>query len=88
VTKKTTTEIDILIGMRLRQARIARGVGQEKLGELLGITFQQVQKYEKGIHRITVARLQRIVEVLGVSLDDLLDTKAPAPNPRIRMHCN
>lgn len=76
---KTTTDIDRLVGARLREFRLARGFSQEKLGELLGVTFQQVQKYEKGTNRIAVATLQRILEVLGVSLDDLLTIDGPEP---------
>jgi transcriptional regulator with XRE-family HTH domain len=44
-----------------------RGMSQEKLGEALGVTFQQVQKYEKGANRIGVARLQQIAKILGVA---------------------
>lgn len=63
----------------LREVRVARGFSQEKLGDLLGLTFQQIQKYEKGTNRIAVATLQRIIEVLGVSLDDLLTIDGPEP---------
>jgi transcriptional regulator with XRE-family HTH domain len=82
---KATSEIDLFLGIRLRQARLVKGLSQEQLGELLGVTFQQVQKYEKGTNRISVGRLQRMIEVLGVSLDDLVNVEPPtgtsAPEP-------
>ena len=49
------------------------GMSQEKLGEALGLTFQQVQKYEKGTNRISASRLQQIASVLGVTIDYLYD---------------
>ncbi|MDY8107844.1 helix-turn-helix transcriptional regulator [Fulvimarina sp. 2208YS6-2-32] len=66
VTKKTPNPIDIHVGSRVRLRRTMMGQSQEKLGEALGITFQQVQKYEKGTNRIGASRLQRISEVLNV----------------------
>ena len=59
--------IDIHVGSRVRFRRMLLGMSQEKLGEKLGLTFQQVQKYEKGINRIGASRLQRIAEVLRTS---------------------
>ncbi len=56
---------DEAIGMRVREARLAAGLSQEKLGDILGVTFQQVQKYEKGLNRIPAGRLQ----VLATTFD-------------------
>jgi transcriptional regulator with XRE-family HTH domain len=60
--------IDIHVGSRVRFRRMLLGMSQEKLGERLGLTFQQVQKYEKGINRIGASRLYDLAQVLGVSV--------------------
>ena len=57
---------DVHVGRRVRMRRMMLGMSQEKLGDALGITFQQVQKYEKGTNRISASRLQRTAEVLQV----------------------
>lgn len=59
------TPIGKRIGLRLKARRLAIGMSQERLGELLGITFQQVQKYEKGVNRIAADRLHDAAEALG-----------------------
>ena len=58
--------VDIHVGGRVRLRRMLLGMSQEKLGEHLGLTFQQVQKYEKGINRIGASRLFDLAQVLGV----------------------
>jgi transcriptional regulator with XRE-family HTH domain len=58
--------IDVHVGNRIRMRRQIIGMSQEKLGELLGITFQQVQKYEKGSNRISASRLYYAAKTLGV----------------------
>ena len=58
--------VDIYVGARLRSLRAARGVSQTKLGEKLGITFQQVQKYETGTNRISASKLYDISRTLNV----------------------
>lgn len=58
--------IDAHVGRRIRQRRTSIGFSQEKLGEALGLTFQQVQKYERGINRVGASRLYDIARVLGV----------------------
>ncbi len=62
--KKKPNPIDIHVGSRVRLRRTMLGMSQEKLGEHLGITFQQIQKYEKGTNRIGASRLQHIARVL------------------------
>jgi len=64
--KKIPDPIDIYVGSRIRLRRNIVGLSQEKLGEKLGVTFQQVQKYEKGVNRVGASRLQIISEVLDV----------------------
>ena len=64
--KKTPNPIDIHVGSRVRLRRMMLSMSQEKLGESLGITFQQIQKYEKGTNRIGASRLQNIARVLSV----------------------
>jgi transcriptional regulator with XRE-family HTH domain len=66
--KKSTGQIDKEIGSRMRMRRMLIGMSQEKLGEMLGLTFQQVQKYEKGTNRISVGRMIDIAHVLGVEI--------------------
>jgi transcriptional regulator with XRE-family HTH domain len=63
---KTPNPIDSHVGNRVRMQRILMKMSQEKLGEALGITFQQVQKYEKGVNRISASRLQQISQFLNV----------------------
>ena len=60
--------IDVHVGSRVRFRRMLLGMSQEKLGEKLGLTFQQIQKYEKGINRIGASRLFDLAQVLGVSV--------------------
>jgi transcriptional regulator with XRE-family HTH domain len=66
--KKATTNLDKEIGYRLRMARQAANLSQERLGEQLGITFQQIQKYERGTNRVSASRLQQIAGILNVPL--------------------
>ena len=64
--KKSANAIDVHVGSRVRLRRMMLGMSQECLGEHLGITFQQVQKYEKGTNHIGASRLQAIARVLSV----------------------
>jgi transcriptional regulator with XRE-family HTH domain len=73
MTPKSTGPVDALIGARIRLQRNAIGMSQEKLGEILGVTFQQVQKYEKGTNRVGASRLQSIADALGVSVSFFFD---------------
>lgn len=60
--------LDLHVGSRVRLQRMLLGMSQEKLGERLGLTFQQIQKYEKGINRIGASRLFELAKVLGVNV--------------------
>jgi len=69
--------LDAEIGRRIRTRRLQFGISQSKLANNLGITFQQVQKYEKGTNRVTAGRLQRIADTLDVPVAFFFDdTKA------------
>ena len=76
--KKKPNPIDIHVGSRVRLRRMMTNMSQEKLGEHLGITFQQIQKYEKGTNRIGASRLQSISRVLQVPVSFFFDG-APGP---------
>jgi transcriptional regulator with XRE-family HTH domain len=64
------------IGARLRNARTMRGLSQKKLGHALGVTFQQVQKYENGSNGLAAAKLSQLADILGVTVNYFFD----APN--------
>ena len=66
MAKKTPNPIDKHVGSRVRMRRMMLSMSQEKLGDSLGLTFQQVQKYEKGTNRIGASRLQQISRILQV----------------------
>jgi len=66
IAKKAPNPIDKHVGARVRMRRMMLGMSQEKLGNSLGLTFQQVQKYEKGTNRIGASRLQQISHILQV----------------------
>jgi transcriptional regulator with XRE-family HTH domain len=73
VPKKSPNPIDKHVGGRVRMQRMVLGMSQEKLGDAIGLTFQQVQKYEKGANRISASRLQQIADVLGVPVTFFFD---------------
>ncbi|WFS69566.1 helix-turn-helix transcriptional regulator (plasmid) [Agrobacterium leguminum] len=66
VLVKTPDNIDVDVGTKIKLRRRLVGMSQESLGAAIGVTFQQVQKYEKGMNRVGASRLARIAEVLGV----------------------
>ncbi|MEM1371249.1 MAG: helix-turn-helix transcriptional regulator [Pseudomonadota bacterium] len=65
--------LDAHVGGRVKLRRMLLGMSQEKLGEHLGLTFQQVQKYEKGVNRIGASRLFELSQVLGVPIQFFYD---------------
>jgi transcriptional regulator with XRE-family HTH domain len=81
VPKKQANPIDAQVGNRVRIRRMLIGMSQEKLGDLLGLTFQQVQKYEKGVNRIGAGRLYEISRILGVPIDFFYEGVAAVPEP-------
>src|SRR5687768_7800283 len=92
MTKKTPNPTDKHVGSRVRMRRMMLGMSQEKLGDALGLTFQQVQKYEKGTNRIGASRLQQIAHFLQVPVSFFFEgapdlpagpagaTEAPSPS--------
>ena len=79
MAKKQPDALDIKVGIKVRALRLERQMSQEKLGDALGLTFQQVQKYEKGTNRISAGRLQRIAAILEVPVSVFFaDTKPSA----------
>src|SRR5579875_2639881 len=61
--------VDVHVGARLRQRRIELGLSQERLAEAVGLTFQQIQKYERGINRVGASRLWDLARVLRVPIE-------------------
>lgn len=71
--------IDVRLGTLVRELRIERGLSQQQLGDAIGLTFQQVQKYERGTNRISVATLLRICRFLTVTPGQLVDQLSDLP---------
>ena len=67
--KSPLNSVDVYVGARLRMRRAMLGMSQSKLGEILGVTFQQIQKYEKGVNRISASRLKQAASVFDVDVD-------------------
>jgi transcriptional regulator with XRE-family HTH domain len=77
IDPRAVTEMHVKIGQQLRLARLTAQMSQSELGEHIGVTFQQIQKYEKGINRIGASRLFDLAQVLGVSVQFFYE-EAPA----------
>jgi transcriptional regulator with XRE-family HTH domain len=73
VAKRSPLPIDVLVGQNIRICRLQKGLSQGELGRRIGVTFQQVQKYEKGANRVGASRLTQIADVLGVPIPTLFD---------------
>jgi transcriptional regulator with XRE-family HTH domain len=80
IAKKAPNPIDKHVGSRVRMRRMMLGMSQEKLGDALGLTFQQVQKYEKGTNRIGASRLQQISNILQVSVSFFFEGAPNVPS--------
>lgn len=65
---RSANEIDIHVGQRLRLARILRGLSQDELGKEVGVTFQQIQKYERGTNRVSAGRLVALAKALDLEI--------------------
>ena len=76
---KRTPEIEIAIGGRIRALRIAAGMTQSALGHVIGVTFQQVQKYERGQDRVAASTLQVLAAALKVHPGSFFDSEMPSP---------
>lgn len=77
--KKSPNPIDVHVGGRIRLRRMMLSMSQEKLGDALGITFQQIQKYEKGSNRVGASRLQHIASILKVPVSFFFEDAPGAP---------
>jgi transcriptional regulator with XRE-family HTH domain len=88
-TQATTQELERHVGQRIRQRRIMLGLTQQQLAKLVGITYQQAHKYERGINRVSAGRLYHIANVLQVDVsyfyEDLNLSEAEGLNERERM---
>lgn len=82
-TPEKPNPIDVQVGSRVRLRRSMLGLSQEKLGELIGLTFQQVQKYERGANRIGASRLYQLSRVLDVPVNFFYDNTDPVRAPAI-----
>lgn len=71
-SNKAVTAVDAYIGEKIRGYRNLRNISQEELGRMLGVSFQQIQKYEKGANRITSSRLQEIAKIFECDVADIL----------------
>ena len=79
---KATNSIDKHVGSRVRMRRLMLKMSQTKLGDSLGVTFQQVQKYEKGVNRISASRLQQMSQTLRVPVAFFFEDLLPARTPK------
>lgn len=93
--KKSPNPIDIYVGARVRMRRMMLGMSQEKLGDAVKLTFQQIQKYEKGTNRVSASRLQQFAHILQVPVAFFFEgapgvpgaslAKGTAPSPAYMM---
>jgi transcriptional regulator with XRE-family HTH domain len=79
ISNKSATRIDKLIGEAIRVHRLSKGLTQGQLGSKLGVTFQQIQKYEKGTNRIGSGRLYQIAEIFEVPVTEFFRGEKAAP---------
>ena len=80
--------LDAMVGARIRMLRVDRGMSQTMLAERIGVTFQQLQKYERGANRVGANRLSQIASVLDVSVGELFESSragSPGLNSSIRL---
>jgi transcriptional regulator with XRE-family HTH domain len=84
VAKKLPNPTDTHVGKRVRMRRLMLDMSQTKLGDALGLTFQQVQKYENGTNRIGASRLQQISHILQVSISFFFEGAPKLPAARVK----
>lgn len=77
---KGPDEVDVILGRRLKSLRVRRGLSQTALGKVLGLSFQQIQKFERGAHRMRVSQLWRVAEALEVPVTELLGIPSTGTN--------
>jgi transcriptional regulator with XRE-family HTH domain len=76
------------IGRKIRALRLERGLSQSNLADGIGLTFQQVQKYEKGTNRVSAGRLQRIADMLNIPVSFFYGGMSTRPSPKTREIAN
>lgn len=81
--QKLADKVDVQIGRRVRAYRLSRRLTQEMLGTKLGVTFQQIQKYERGLNRIGGGRLKKVANILGVPVAALFGDESDAKGTTI-----
>jgi transcriptional regulator with XRE-family HTH domain len=81
--ERRSTSVDAYVGRRLKQRREDMNMSQEKLAEMLGISFQQVQKYERGLNRVGASRLFQLCGIMGVDSSFFFDGLSPTPVPGV-----
>ncbi|KAA0076105.1 helix-turn-helix transcriptional regulator [Tardiphaga sp. P9-11] len=80
-TARSTKDIDVLIGERIREIRIEKGLSQAALGEAVGVSFQQIQKYERAANRISASTLFAICQFFDYPIDKIFErSKARKPH--------
>jgi transcriptional regulator with XRE-family HTH domain len=80
--------LDAMVGARISMLRVNRGMSQTMFAERIGVTFQQVQEYERGASRVGASRLSQIASVLGVSVGELFESSgagSPGLNSPVRL---
>jgi len=75
MNRRSTTDFDTKLGKRMRVARNQAGLSQQQVADQLGVSFQQLQKYEKGVNRISPERLQAVAKVLNTTAPELMSAK-------------
>jgi transcriptional regulator with XRE-family HTH domain len=81
VDEKPLNSVDVEVGQRIKQRRKFLSVSQKKLGEAVGVSFQQIQKYENGINRVSASSLKAISEFLGAQPSYFYGSETHAPQP-------
>lgn len=83
---KSKSRIDEYVGARIRESRVALNLSQEQLAKALGISFQQIQNYEKGANGVSAVRLFDICKILNVSLASMFPQDRSESSPRALTH--
>ena len=85
MSKKSPDAYDVAVGARIRYHRLQAGISQEKLGEALGLTFQQIQKYEKGTNRCAPSRLVMMAKLFKININSFFPTDGK-PEPEMQIN--
>jgi|ERR1700749_1348334 transcriptional regulator with XRE-family HTH domain len=83
MTKGTATEVDAYIGEKIRGYRNLKGISQQQLGEALGVSFQQIQKYEKGVNRVSASRVDQLAAIFEIKIADLMPKRGKGTSTKL-----